>query len=118
MIPAFIIGWLTGSLTQGIIAVVVLIIVQQIDSNIIYPKVVGSSTGLHPLMVLLAVSVFGYYGGIIGMILAVPIAGILQVFILKWAYRKERRLTPGKNAAKEPGSSPVQNSSSESSDTD
>lgn len=99
MIPAFIIGWLTGSLTQGIIAVVVLIIVQQIDSNIIYPKVVGSSTGLHPLVVLLAVSVFGYYGGIVGMILAVPIAGILQVFVLKWAYRKERRLTLSKDAA-------------------
>lgn len=99
MIPAFIIGWLTGSLTQGIIAVVVLVIVQQIDSNIIYPKVVGSSTGLHPLIVLLAVSVFGYYGGIVGMILAVPIAGILQVFVLKWAYRKERRLTPAESVA-------------------
>lgn len=94
MIPAFFIGWLTGSFTQAILAVVVLIIVQQIDSNIIYPKVVGSSTGLHPLVVLLAVSVFGYFGGIIGMLLAVPTAGILQVFVLKWAYRKEAKRKP------------------------
>ena len=91
MIPAFLIGWLTSDFVHGVLAVQVLVIVQQIDSNIIYPKVVGSSTGLHPLAVLLAVSVFGYFGGIIGMILAVPIAGILQVFILKWAYRQERR---------------------------
>lgn len=91
MIPAFLIGWLTGNFTQAILAVVVLIIVQQIDSNIIYPKVVGSSTGLHPLVVLLAVSVFGYFGGIVGMLLAVPSAGILQVFVLKWAYRKEAK---------------------------
>lgn len=91
MIPAFLIGWLTSDFLHGVLAVLVLVIVQQIDSNIIYPKVVGSSTGLHPLAVLLAVSVFGYFGGIIGMILAVPIAGILQVFILKWAYRQERR---------------------------
>ena len=91
MIPAFLIGWLTSDFVHGVLAVLVLVIVQQIDSNIIYPKVVGSSTGLHPLAVLLAVSVFGYFGGIIGMILAVPIAGILQVFILKWAYRQERR---------------------------
>lgn len=107
MIPAFLIGWLTGSLTQGILAVVVLVIVQQIDSNIIYPKVVGSSTGLHPLVVLLAVSVFGYYGGIAGMILAVPLAGILQVFVLKWAYRKERKLAPAQAAeSKGPGPEP------------
>lgn len=92
MIPAFLIGWLTDNLTHAVLAVLILIIVQQIDSNIIYPKVVGSSTGLHPLIVLLAVSVFGYFGGIAGMILAVPSAGILQVFVLKWAYRKERNL--------------------------
>lgn len=98
MIPAFLIGWLTGSLTQAVLAVVVLIIVQQIDSNIIYPKVVGSSTGLHPLVVLLAVSVFGYFGGIVGMLLAVPAAGILQVFVLKWAYRKEKKRSPSADA--------------------
>ncbi len=92
MIPAFIIGLFTGSFSHAVIAVIVLIIVQQIDSNIIYPKVVGSTTGLHPLVVLLAVSVFGHYGGILGMILAVPTAGILQIFVLKWAYRKERKL--------------------------
>lgn len=92
MIPAFIIGLFTGSFSHAVIAVIVLIIVQQIDSNIIYPKVVGSTTGLHPLVVLLAVSIFGHYGGIVGMILAVPSAGILQVFVLKWAYQKERKL--------------------------
>lgn len=92
MIPAFIIGLFTQDFVHAILAVVVLIIVQQIDSNIIYPKVVGSTTGLHPLVVLLAVSVFGYFGGIVGMILAVPVAGILQVFVLKWAYRKERKI--------------------------
>lgn len=92
MIPAFIIGWLTEDLTQGILAVILLVVVQQIDANIIYPKIVGSSTGLHPLLVLLAVSVFGYFGGIVGMLLAVPAAGIIQKFVVKWAYRKERKL--------------------------
>ena len=92
MIPAFIIGWFTESFTKAAIAVIVLIIVQQIDSNIIYPKIVGSSTGLHPLVVLLAVSVFGYFGGIPGMLLAVPAAGILQVFVLKWAHSRERKV--------------------------
>jgi len=93
MVPAFIMGWLTEDFVHGLLAIVVLLIVQQIDSNIIYPKVVGSSTGLHPLAVLLAVSVFGYFGGIIGMLIAVPTAGVIQVFIKKWVMKREAKLT-------------------------
>jgi predicted PurR-regulated permease PerM len=85
MIPAFISGWCGGGPGRAVLSVIVLIIVQQIDSNIIYPKVVGTSTGLHPLTVLLAVSVFGYFGGVPAMLVAVPATGILQVFIIKWA---------------------------------
>lgn len=92
MIPAFIVGTFTDGITQGILAVVILLIIQQIDCNLIYPKIVGSTTGLHPLFVLLAVSVAGYYGGILGMILAVPIAGIIQTFIIKWVNSKEVKL--------------------------
>lgn len=92
MIPAFLMGLCTGGFWHGVLAVVILLIVQQIDSNFIYPKVVGTSTGLHPLMVLLAVSVFGYFGGILGMLIAVPIAGIIQVFVLKWANSREAKI--------------------------
>ena len=113
MIPAFIIGLFTEDFTQAAVAVIVLIIVQQIDSNIIYPKVVGSSTGLHPLTVLLAVSVFGYFGGIIWMILAVPIAGIIQAFIVKWAFRKERKLEGSAQPAAETADSPASEIKSE-----
>ncbi len=84
MIPAFLVGTFTDSLSTGIIAVLILFGVQQIDCNLIYPKVVGASTGLHPLFVLLAVTLAGYYGGIAGMILAVPAAGIFQISVLRW----------------------------------
>ena len=87
MVPAFLVALTTNGLGQAIIAVLALLGVQQIDSNYIYPKVVGSSTGLHPLFVLLSVSIFGYFGGILGMLLAVPAAGLIQILIKKWAYR-------------------------------
>lgn len=87
MIPAFIVSLTTGGLFQAILAVLSLLAVQQIDSNYIYPKVVGSSTGLHPLFVLISVSIFGYFGGVAGMLLAVPSAGIIQVLVRKWAFR-------------------------------
>lgn len=92
MIPAFIMGFCTNGFWNGVLAVAILLAVQQIDCNLIYPKVVGTSTGLHPLMVLMAVSIFGYFGGILGMLLAVPIAGIIQVFIIKWAEKKEKTI--------------------------
>ncbi|MEG0156577.1 MAG: AI-2E family transporter, partial [Anaerovoracaceae bacterium] len=82
MIPAFLIGLLTEGFWHGAFAILVLLIVQQIDCNIIYPKVVGSSTGLHPLFVLLAVSLGGVYGGLVGMVIAVPIIGVLQIFVI------------------------------------
>jgi predicted PurR-regulated permease PerM len=89
MVPAFIIGFLTDNIWQGLIAIAVLFVIQQVDSSLIYPRVVGSSTGLHPLFVLMAVSIGGYYAGLVGMILAVPIAGIIQIFIRRWAAAKE-----------------------------
>ena len=101
MIPAFLMGLCTGGFWHGALAVIILVVIQQIDANFIYPKVVGSSTGLHPLAVLLAVSVFGYFGGILGMLLAVPGAGVIQVFVLKWANSREVRMKNAPEAGHE-----------------
>ena len=92
MVPAFFMGLFTEGFWHGAIAIIILLVIQQIDTSLIYPKIVGSSTGLHPLIVLLAVSVFGYFGGILGMLLAVPVSGIIQVFVIKWATNKEKKL--------------------------
>ena len=86
MLPAFAVAAVTAGPLHGMFAVFGLFVVQQIDANYIYPKVVGGSTGLHPLFVLLSVSLFGSFFGIGGMLLAVPIAGIVQIFIKKWAF--------------------------------
>jgi Predicted permease len=83
MIPAFIVGFINGGIVGGIIPVIGLFIVQQIDSNFIYPKVVGTSTGLHPVTVLLAVVAGGVYGGIVGMLIAVPCASIIKLYAIK-----------------------------------
>lgn len=87
MIPAFLAAFFGGGLPKAAAAVAALFIVQQLDSDFIYPHIVGNSTGLHPLFVLLSVSVSGYLFGLIGMLLAVPAAGIIQVLVKRWAYR-------------------------------
>lgn len=86
MIPAFLISFATQGPLKAVLAVISLFLVQQLDSNYIYPKIVGTSTGLHPLFILLSVSVTGYFGGVPGMLLAVPMAGIIQALIKKWVY--------------------------------
>ena len=83
MIPAVIVGLLSGGFSQALLAVILLLVIQQIDSNIIYPRVVGSSTGLHPVFILLAVTIGGYFGGIVGMLIAVPIAACLKLFLTR-----------------------------------
>lgn len=106
-IPAFLIGLLTSGVKEGLLAIVVLLVVQQIDANLIYPRVVGGSTGLHPLFVLLAVTIGGAYGGLVGMIIAVPIAGIVQLYVQKWVRKRERKLDVETAFAREEEDIPV-----------
>lgn len=92
MIPAFLVGLITMDLTHGLIALLILFLVQQLDANLIYPKVVGKQTGLHPLYVLLAVTVGGGVSGLLGMVLAVPVAGVLKAFFDRWVVKREDKL--------------------------
>lgn len=86
MIPAAIVGISTGGLEKALMSVLVLFLIQQLDSTIISPKVVGTSTGLHPVFVLLSVAVGGYYFGILGMLLAVPTTAIVKLFLIRLLY--------------------------------
>ena len=62
---------------QALIFVVFLVVLQQLEGNIIYPKVVGSSMGLPAIWVLAAVTIGGGVAGILGMLLGVPVAAAL-----------------------------------------
>lgn len=83
MIPAAVVGLLSGDPLQAVFAVLVLFIIQQVDGAFIAPRVVGGSIGLHPVFVLLAVTIGGAYFGIVGMLLAVPTAAILKLFLAR-----------------------------------
>ena len=60
---------------------IVVIILQQIDANIINPKIIGKTLKISPLLVLLAISIGGAYFGILGMFLAVPVIAIAKILI-------------------------------------
>ncbi len=64
----------TVSPIKALVFIVFLLVLQQLENNIIFPRVVGSSLGVPSLWVLAAVTVGGGIGGVIGMIISVPIA--------------------------------------------
>ncbi|MGA9253071.1 MAG: AI-2E family transporter [Roseobacter sp.] len=66
--------WLSIGLIAGIF-----VLGQVIEGNVLTPKLVGSSVGLHPVWLLLALSVFGSLFGFVGMLVAVPVAAALGV---------------------------------------
>lgn len=68
---------LTISPVKALIFIIFIILLQQIEGNIIYPRVVGSSIGLPALWVLAAVTVGGGIFGIVGMLVAVPLTAVL-----------------------------------------
>lgn len=70
---------ITGGLSQAVWMLLVVIILQQIDANIINPKIIGQSVKISPLLVLLAVTIGGAYCGMLGMFLAVPVAAIIKI---------------------------------------
>lgn len=65
---------LTVSPLKALIFIIFIVILQQLEGNIIYPKVVGSSLGLPSIWVLAAVTIGGGLMGILGMLLGVPLA--------------------------------------------
>lgn len=109
-LSAFII--FTESPKQALIFLIFLIILQQFETNIIYPKVVGSSIGLPGIWVLASVTLGGGLCGIMGMMLGVPLAATLYKLYFETIEQKEGRLLPDtdgnneKKAAK-PDSSPA-----------
>lgn len=81
VVIAVLITILTGGFGKAVLMAIVVVILQQIDANIINPKIVGDSLDISQLLVIFAVTIGGAYFGIFGMFLAVPIATIFKLII-------------------------------------
>ncbi len=91
VIAAIIITIFTGGLGQAIVMAIVVTIIQQIDANIINPKITGNSLSISPLLVIFAVTLGGAYFGILGMFLAVPVFTVIKLLIEETIEYKQNR---------------------------
>jgi len=79
-IPAIIIAFTVSPLT-GFLVLVLYVLIQQFENHIIVPQVMRRAVGLHPVAVILALLIGFKLGGVLGAILAVPVATAISVFV-------------------------------------
>lgn len=100
IVGAFVVGLLATlvalfsvGFTTALLVVIGFVVIQQLESNLLHPVIVGRSVKLHPMVVLLAVVAGAVLGGIIGAFLAVPIVAV-AASILDWARNRGSTETP------------------------
>lgn len=73
---------------KALIFIIIFLVLQQIEGNLIYPKVVGSSVGLPSIWVLAAVSLGGSLMGVAGMVLFIPLLSVLYTLFREFVYKQ------------------------------
>jgi len=89
---------------QAVWFLVMFLVVQQIEGNLIYPKVVGTSIGLSGMWVIVAISVGGDLFGVVGMLLMIPFASVIQTILREEVAVRvyHRKINPEKLEAQPP----------------
>jgi len=83
---------------KALIFVIVFIVLQQIEGNLIYPKVVGGSVGLPSLWVLAAVTIGSSLMGVAGMLFFIPFTSVIYTLVREWTYKRiEQKKTKENN---------------------
>lgn len=87
---AVIVTIFTGGIAKALWLALVIVILQQVDANIINPKILGDSLDISRILIIFSVTVFGAWFGVIGMFLAVPLIGLIKIFVLDFIDEKEK----------------------------
>ena len=82
-LPAIVIA-LLESPVKALYVLLLMLLVQQIESNILTPKILGESVGLHPLTVIFVVLAGGHLFGLLGLLLAVPVTAVGRIVVNYW----------------------------------
>jgi predicted PurR-regulated permease PerM len=91
-VPAIAVAFVDGGTSLGFLVTGLYLIVNQFQSNLIYPLVVKKIVGVPPLLVILALIAGAQLAGFLGVIIAVPLAAAMQEFVSDIQRRKQREL--------------------------
>lgn len=91
LVPALIIALFSGSVLASLGKIALVFgVVQLLDGSVVGPRIVGESVGLHPVWVILALSVAGFFFGFVGLLLAIPLAVLMKLLLLAALERYQR----------------------------
>lgn len=79
--PSLIVAF-TKSPMQVVYVIIVVVIVQQVDGNLIYPNIIGRTLKIHPLTIIILLLAAGNIAGILGMILAIPFYDVVRTVVI------------------------------------
>ncbi len=80
-IPAVIVAFSQGT-TTGILVLIAIVVIQAIEGNFLQAFIMSKSTKLHPVTIILGLLVFGYFFGILGMVISTPIIGAFKAIFM------------------------------------
>ncbi len=103
---------------KALIFVIFILVLQQLEGNIIYPKVVGDSIGLPGVLVLCAVIVGGDIGGIPGILFGVPVTSVAYTVFKEYVYDKSKKIAEAVDCSGVKAQEPSPDESEDCSDTD
>lgn len=89
-----IVAAIVGFPTKLIIWVIFLVVYQQVENNLIQPVVYRRTVAIHPLIVIVAVLIGASLLGVLGALLAIPIAATVQIVVKEWWQYRRARLLP------------------------
>jgi predicted PurR-regulated permease PerM len=95
LVPAL---WAEEGLTAAVIMGVVLLVYQQLENNILTPKIQGKAVKLSGFFIIVAVTVFGALLGVLGALTAVPLAATIQIFVKELTKERRERVAATKAA--------------------
>jgi predicted PurR-regulated permease PerM len=95
LVPAL---WAEEGVTAAIIMLVVLLVYQQVENNILTPKIQGVAVNLSGFFIIVAVTLFGALLGVLGALTAVPLAATIQIFIQELTAARRAKVAEAKAA--------------------
>ena len=94
--------WAEEGLTAALIMLVVVLVYQQLENNILTPKIQGAAVRLSGFFIIVAVTLFGALLGVLGALTAVPLAATLQIFIQELTKARRERVAAASSALSSP----------------
>jgi predicted PurR-regulated permease PerM len=91
--------WAEEGITAAVIMLVVVLVYQQVENNVLTPKIQGKAVNLSGFFIIVAVTLFGALLGVLGALTAVPLAATIQIFARELTRARREKVAAAKAAA-------------------